>query len=789
MLRPTATPHPNQIAPEDADEWIASLPPHDESLQPALIALRLAFGVCDCLIGVEQANINFLPYAPFIKGNNTESKIKAIRILLLEAMIGQEIKISEITNPLIKFHLKNHETPLYPILAARLHIGIVGRYMQVYRQGEYLKKISSVVSPLNIILPHLTPDNLTNPDDPIITEKEVADVLRQIPKQRIDAGGRVHYAYSTISTYKGYFLDTLYNSFSNKIYRQGYGGSRKKLAQCTPRDSFMPDSLPLNHPSRDGYGERAWVQYIAETEDEDSKKAKRLKKQSAHPRGLSQSYLDPYRTPANADRLSLHALALIEEIIQLPEFIENPLNRLAFQIPYHFMLHLRRPSDFSATIQIGVPRSSVKDGPVLDTAASLIHKIPLFYFGKPATLVNNFGIEYFLKSENNFANWDSEFEGYTHSSPVSAIPLPRLILNEIIEYRQLLPELPNRLLSRQNQHNHLLPFDTAWFNQKLKILTKLLQTRKTGHRRITQTLIKNSFDAYYLGRLNCVDYWHISERAKYAIEMPVRYTGLTISELAEHYYPIHNAFLDEIEQVADNPLDLPRSAPKTVRKFPEIQLGSWHALELEVINALAAFFHGPDARQLVPPGLTRSQKLYNLRVYETAFGLGCLNGLRDFELPRLEINDYCPETQSLVVRGRGGRMRELPLHPTLCERIKRLLRARRQTKSTQLLWLYGKTGQQVRLSTKKVNQFFAEACKILGWEALDFYSLRHRFRSELVRLGIPDAIINYLMGHGKNYIGNFSQNSLDDAVWQAYLPAAEQLIEKFGIQEKNRNAL
>jgi hypothetical protein len=45
------------------------------------------------------------------------------------------------------------------------------------------------------------------------------------------------------------------------------------------------------------------------------------------------------------------------------------------------------------------------------------------------------------------------------------------------------------------------------------------------------------------------------------------------------------------------------------------------------------------------------------------------------------------------------------------------------------------------------------------------------------------------MGHGKNYIGNFSQNSLDDAVWQAYLPAAEQLIEKFGIQEKNRNAL
>lgn len=781
MLKLTATPHPNKITPKAVTVWLTSLPPHDEKLNPVLTTLLLAFGISENLNGIEQAMINFLPYAPFIKGNISEQEKKEIQILLLEALIGKTYKKSQITNPVIKFHLRNNETPLYPILVARLHIGLVGRYHQVRLEDNYEDYLNNVLTPLNIVLTNLTSDHVTNLYNPDTTEKEVATILRRVSRR--SKGEIIHYLPGTVRGYTNSFVDTLFNSFPYKPFKKGGGGSKKKLAKAKPRDSFMPDRLPLNHPTREIYGQIAWNQLIAEIKEADPEKAKHLKKRSSNSqRGLSQSYLDPYRTPANTDRLSLHTLALIEQIIQSPQFIQNPFNRLTFKIVYHIMLHLRRPIDFSANLQLGVSLSALMDGPILDIEAGVIYKIPLFYFGKPSTLVNEFGLECFLQSKEAMTTWDSEFEGYEHSAPISAIPLPRLILDEIIEYRQLLPELPNQLLCWQDELNHLLPIDADWFNEKLRILTKLLQTHKTDHQRITQTLIKNSFDAYYIGRLNCVDYWHISERAKYVFEMPARYTGLSTRELAERYYSVHNSVLDQIEQVGGISLGLPRTDPKTVGKIPEIRLGSWHALELGVITNLATFFRSSDAKQLVPTHLNRSQKLHNLLVYEIIFLLGCLNGLRDFEASRLEISDYSPENQSLVIRGRGGRMRELPLHPMLSERIERLLRTRRKPDTTQLLWLYGKTGRQVRLTTSKVNAFFAEACLIIGWDALDFYGLRHRFRSELVRLGIPDTIINYLMGHGKDYVSNFNQNSLDDVVLQAYLSASAALIEKFGLR-------
>jgi integrase len=529
---------------------------------------------------------------------------------------------------------------------------------------------------------------------------------------------------------------------------------------------------------------------FSELAEHNPERAAAKRKTPAERRHQIASKLDTARTISDPDVLTLNSISEIEHILHQHNFLDDPINNSGSKLLVHHLLHTRRPVAFLADIRIGTPQM-VDNGPIIDLDAGVIYYKPQFYFGRAGRVINRYSLSYFLNKDDQFATWGDEFPGLEYAHPIATIPLPNLLMEDWLEYLHLL-SIAGRstqdelsLLVWRNSDGTFVPYDTRQFKKALKRLGSILAHQKTGHRSITTTLIQNSFDAYYTHfGLSSVDHWHISERAKYNNEMPVRYTLRHLTDLTTAYFEAHNRFLTAIQSASERLHNLPDSPPEQLEQTPLLRLGSWHAIDPKIAKTLAQFFLRPKSVKNSHPGLTPAQQRHNQKVFEAAYLLGLLNGLRDFEPGRLSIKDFDPGGPSLLVTGRGQQRRILPLHPILANRLENLQRTAQRTNfKNRLLWIYDSRCPRVQLSAKVLNNFFSQSCEQLGLPTIDFYSLRHRFRSDLHTAGIPDCELNYLMGHSKSMITNFAHQSLDPIIRKSYITITQNRIDKFGLNE------
>lgn len=807
QLKPT----PNQISNEAIKIWASRICPDWTECQEILVELALLFGVDEDLTGFEEAILAFLPtLIPFLLDSITTEQIEAIKNALRQYIEQNHLSTKTSHNLLIRFHLKNKDTTSYLDLAPLLHQGLVGRFEQIHERPNQWRLIYNAVTGISAIMEHLELDDLSDPQNPQRVFDDVVYRLTAENKKRKNANSKgKSLSADSIGAYARHFRTILFDQSRGRDFvplgsftkqKQTKEPPIKKETKKTiitekPDDSFTPDELQIRHESRREFGDANFEAFIEELAETDPERARRIKDKQPDTRGNTLSKLDPILTPSSPDVLSRHTLAQIERLLKQDRLNPDPLNRLAITITYHIQLFLRRNIQFSCGLRLGT-RDQVLDGPVVDLDDCVIYHIPKIYFGHPKTVVDEFGVKPFLDSANGEDRWAEHFQGYTHSAPVGAVPLPQQLLDEILAYRQMLAELAqddsiqDKLLLWRNRNGSLVPFTPTHFKEALKKLNTLLQTTKTNHRPINATQIMNSFDAYILGRgLPYPDYWHLTERARYVFEMPTRYTLRPLRAIAAIFFKLHNQFLREIQAASDLPLDLTLTDPDQAAGLPDLLLGSWHALEEAVICELARFFRSPAAGEIYPTSLgstqdfkslTPKQKQHNAIIWETIFWVGELHGTRDFEIHRLSKNDVNLSTQSMIVDGRGRRKRELPLHPLLSARLEQLLQKRDGKQFEALFWLYAnKYTTKPLTNATMTKQYFAETTEQLGWGALHFGALRHRFRSELALQNIPDETINYLMGHGKSFVGEFSRKSLDRDARAVYLQAASRIIDKY----------
>lgn len=660
---------------------------------------------------------------------------------------------------------------------------------------------------------HLELDDLSDPESP---DKVFEDVVYLLQRENASKNEKA-LSPDSIKAYARHFRTILFDTARGRVFvplgnftkkKQPAENQqqesppkqkqKKKPIPETPEKSFSPDTLNTRHESRAEWGDANRNALIAELEDSDPDRAEQNKNNKSNVRGNQLAHLDPILTPSSPEVLSRHMLAQIELLLTDGTFIPDPLNRLTCKIAYHVMLYARRDIDFICNLRVG-QRHQVLDGPVIDLDAGVIYHVPKIYFGRSKTVIKKFSLAPFLDPANGDRRWADHFEGYTHSAPVGAVPLPQQLLDEISQYRQMLAETQsdndsatNHLLHWQDEQRNLVKFETGHFKEFIKNLNAFLAPTKSGKRSINMTRIKNCFDAYLLGNgLPHPDYWHITERARYVFEMPTRYTLRPFRALATTYFLLHNQFQREIQAASNRPLGLTLTDPSRADDLPDLLLGSLHALEEAVVRQLANFFLSPAGRDIYPKtlgsdeeyrSLTTRQRKHNGLVWETIFWCSELLGLRDFEIHRLEKRDVNFRTESLIVDGRGRRKRELPLHPVLRERFEMFMKKRHGQAFDSLFWLYASKSKPAPLQAVTwTKSFFAQACERIGWPQLNFGANRHRFRTELALQGILDNIINYLMGHDKSIVGDFSRKSLDRDVRAAYLAAANQIIKKYNL--------
>ena len=218
-------------------------------------------------------------------------------------------------------------------------------------------------------------------------------------------------------------------------------------------------------------------------------------------------------------------------------------------------------------------------------------------------------------------------------------------------------------------------------------------------------------------------------------------------------------------------------------------MGSWHVPRLDIVRKIVRVLQEDlFLPQQSDPFLSPAQARHNALTSWFVVALALLAGPRPFEVRRIRSNHLDLNGLWLSLRGKPHvsrpAFRRIPLLPELVSPVKTLLGDCPNQKGRHKLGLFNDKGEFIGLTTRELNGILVKAGHVAGVElAPDFYSLRHRFRTDMLACAMPEHFLTYLMGHESRGIESRSiylERSLDDLV-PLYCHSAKQLARRYGI--------
>lgn len=134
----------------------------------------------------------------------------------------------------------------------------------------------------------------------------------------------------------------------------------------------------------------------------------------------------------------------------------------------------------------------------------------------------------------------------------------------------------------------------------------------------------------------------------------------------------------------------------------------------------------------------------DLGVIALGYGLG----LRRVEISRAQIADYDQHKQVLTVRGKGNKLRTLPIEGGARQALEKWL-AIRGDESGLLFYGINKAGQMhtKSLNTQSIHNLFKKRTDQAEVANTAFHDLRRTFVSDLLEQGVDVAMVAKLAGH------------------------------------------
>lgn len=158
-------------------------------------------------------------------------------------------------------------------------------------------------------------------------------------------------------------------------------------------------------------------------------------------------------------------------------------------------------------------------------------------------------------------------------------------------------------------------------------------------------------------------------------------------------------------------------------------------------------------------------------------GLMLLQGLRSQEVLDLNRDDLLLPEAQIRVRGKGNKIRFLPLAPEAAQLLDHYLRLERPTTSTNALFVSLKgPARGARMTPAGLRSLFRHHRRTTGVKIANPHRFRHTFASDMVRAGVSLPALMQLMGHAQIQTTLLYMQVTPLEVYQQYARAIAQLI-------------
>ncbi len=514
-------------------------------------------------------------------------------------------------------------------------------------------------------------------------------------------------------------------------------------------------------------------------------------------------------SPSMQGALPRVVLAMIYQALEINDQVSLELTSAAAPKMVMFMLHLGRRIEWLLNIQIGDAPKTPQDceHPICSPQGNRIYYVPKIYLGLPLLLYPTNQADPGRFDEN----WRAHDLVYEPIDLIHEIILPPALAEGLSHYidlrRSAIKHSPLEASGLGCTENGG-PLWLALENRSLSILdknavgkifeqiTNSIREFIPDYPTLRPANFVRSFEAYYASLGLRGEYrFYLSERARYVLEMPLRYSQITSAQV----YKAHCAAYEKFDHLITNermavlgysPVNQSKSQPLHEPGLLNYKrFGSWHVVRSDITSTMiATLLRAMDQPNGWYSQLTEEQSKYNILVMLLSLLLALLLGLRPFEIIRIRPRHLDLENHWLAVHGKPHvsrpAFRRLPIPILIRELLSHILKKREISPSGTLLGLYNSKGVWKALTQKNLFAAIQTICIHAELSiAPDLYSFRHRFRTDMLAAGIPEHLLNYLMGHetrGAESVNIFMERSLTD-LEPTYTAAVQKLIAKYGI--------
>jgi len=158
-------------------------------------------------------------------------------------------------------------------------------------------------------------------------------------------------------------------------------------------------------------------------------------------------------------------------------------------------------------------------------------------------------------------------------------------------------------------------------------------------------------------------------------------------------------------------------------------------------------------------------------------GLMLLQGLRSQEVLDLNRDDLLLSEAQIRVRGKGNKIRFLPLAPEAAQLLDHYLQLERPATSTNALFVSLKgPARGTRMTPAGLRSLFRHHRRTTGVKIANPHRFRHTFAADMVRAGVSLPALMQLMGHAQIQTTLVYMQVTPLEVYQQYARAVAQLI-------------